>query len=196
MEMLQRPNLGHLAATIHGNAVQHGFWEEDYGNEHYLMLVVCELAEAVEADRKGEKADRCGFSAMLCDWTDPEKQQDPKQYAYEYEMAFRYNIKDTVADELADTVIRLLDLAGARDFELYNVRAIVGCIHKDMAFTANVWEVVRVLTSNSLTAQERIVSGIVAIEILAAAYDIDLWWHVRAKMEYNASRPYKHNKKY
>lgn len=52
------------------------------------------------------------------------------------------------------------------------------------------------LSNRRMTVQERILSGIVAVEIMAAAYGIDLWWHVEAKMRYNYNRPYKHGKKY
>ena len=72
----------------------------------------------------------------------------------------------------------------------------MGCIHNSRAFTENVWEIVQVLTDRRMSVKERIVSGIVAVEILATAYNIDLWWHVLVKMRYNHSRPYKHGKKY
>lgn len=151
---------------------------------------MCELAEAVEADRKGERADRCGFSAMLCDWTDPEKQQDPKQYAYEFQQAFRYNIKDTVEDELADTVIRLLDLAGLYGHDLNNGGAVTSNITSKHKFTENVWLIVRDLTTGSTALTQRMRAAIVELEMLAAIYDIDLRWHVQRKMQYNKLRPY------
>lgn len=31
---------------------------------------------------------------------------------------------------------------------------------------------------------------------LADEWEVDLWWHVEAKMRYNQNRPYKHGKKY
>ncbi|MCM1221292.1 MAG: hypothetical protein NC548_43115 [Lachnospiraceae bacterium] len=196
MEKATRPDLNKLALQVHANAVQHGFWQGEPSATHCLCLVVCELAEAVEADRKGNQADRCGFSAMLCNWTDTEKQQDPEQYAYEFETAFWYNIKDTVADELADTVIRLLDLAGLYGNDLNNNGAIISNISRRNKFTENVWLIVRDLTTGSTALTRRMRAAIRELEMLAEIYDIDLWWHVRMKMQYNSSRPYMHGKKY
>lgn len=45
-----------LTEKVHSNAVKHGFWDERRSNEHCLMLVVTEIAEMVEADRKGATA--------------------------------------------------------------------------------------------------------------------------------------------
>lgn len=194
----KRPHdLGILAMLVHTNAVRHGWWENQLSDEHYLTLVISELAEAVEADRKDSKADKESFEITLADWQDEaEREADPEQWRYEFNAAFGSYIKDTVADELADTVIRLLDLAGARKCKIYNVGTVVGCINKSQTFTENVWQVIRILTRSDLTTEQRIISGIVCVEILAALYDIDLWWHVLLKMEFNTGRPYKHNKKY
>lgn len=193
----KHPDLNLLAMEVHAIAVQHGWWESNPSDEHCLTLVISELAEAVEADRKGNKADMLGFELLMAEWNDPaECEADPQQYEYELKVAFETNLKDTVGDELADTVIRLLDLAGARKCDLYRDRAIVGCIHSSRAFTENVWEIIRGLVRPDLTVQQRIISGIAAVQILATAYDIPLWWHVQARMRYNHSRPYKHGKKY
>lgn len=197
MNETKRPDLNQLAMEVHANAVQHGWWESNPSDEHCFALVVCELAEAIEADRNSNYADKTGFEIAMSDWQDEtERESDPELYQYELKMAFELNLKDTTGDELADTVIRLLDLAGAHGYDLMRGGAMVGCIHNGRAFTENVWEIVQVLTSKRMTVQERIMSGVVAVELLAAAYEIDLWWHVLAKMRYNYSRPYKHGKKY
>ena len=193
----KRPDLNLLAMEVHANAVRHGWWESNPSDEHCFALVVCELAEAIEADRKGNYADKACFEIMMREWEEEaERESDPQQYQYELKSTFELEIKDTTADELADTVIRLLDMAGAHGYDLLRCGAIVGCIHNSRAFTENVWEIVQVLTDRRMSVKERIVSGIVAVEILATAYNIDLWWHVLVKMRYNHSRPYKHGKKY
>ena len=46
-------NIVPLAIYAHQQAEAKGFWEEYHHEDHYLMLVLTELAEAVEADRKG-----------------------------------------------------------------------------------------------------------------------------------------------
>ena len=45
-----------LAFKAHSNAVEKGFWQEHLSNEHCLMLVIAEVAEVVEADRKDKRA--------------------------------------------------------------------------------------------------------------------------------------------
>lgn len=49
-------DLNKLAKEIHENAKAHGWYDEEHSREHYFMLVITELSEAIEADRKGENA--------------------------------------------------------------------------------------------------------------------------------------------
>jgi len=49
--------LNKLAEEIHKNAVDKGFWEKPVEVGTSLMLIVSELGEALEADRKGDFAD-------------------------------------------------------------------------------------------------------------------------------------------
>lgn len=77
-------------------ACDHGFHDTDLSNEHLLMLVITELSEAVEADRKGLYARRKFFE----DWII--LMDDPKTKDEEFIYAFKSNIKDTVEDELSD----------------------------------------------------------------------------------------------
>lgn len=191
----KRPDLNVLAMEVHANAVRHGWWESNPSDEHCFALVVCELAEAIEADRNGNYASKTSFEISMAGWED-ERNSDPELYQYELKTAFEQYLKDTTADELADIVIRLLDMAGAHGYDLSRGGAIVGSIHDGRAFTENAWEIIQVLTNRRMTVQERILSGIVAVEIMAEAYGIDLWWHVEVKMHYNYNRPYKHGKKY
>lgn len=46
-------NWNELKDKAHSNAVKHGFWEGRPSDKHFLCLVISELMEAVEADRKG-----------------------------------------------------------------------------------------------------------------------------------------------
>lgn len=114
-----------LAKDIYEGNAARGFWEGDRKLTEVVMLTVCELAEAIEADRAKKWA----------------SEQDILQYKnIPTPERFKENIKDTVQDEVADAIIRILDFA-----------------HK---------------------------------------FGIDIDFHVKAKLEYNASRPYKHGKNY
>ena len=96
-------NYNEMTERAHSNAVKHGFWDKKQSNEHCLMLVITEIAEMVEADRKNDKA---GVGAKLLMRQDMEKGEM-------FDDVFESHVKNTVEDEFADTAIRLFDLAGA-----------------------------------------------------------------------------------
>lgn len=100
-----------------------------------LMLITSELAEALEADRKGKhlsKDDAFGPYAKSRIDTETDTQS--------FKNLFESFVKDSYEDELSDAFIRLLDEAAARK--------------------------------------------------------IDIGWHVQQKLKYNATREFKHGKKY
>lgn len=86
--------LNTLAIEIHDNAIRHGFYDKQIEIGTLLMLVVSELGEAINADRAGK---HCSIK-LLPD--NIHKQQ------------FEDAVKDTFEDEIADAIIRLLDLCG------------------------------------------------------------------------------------
>lgn len=47
-------NYNELSKAAHKDAVNHGFWSKRESNEHYMMLVVAEIGEMVEAHRNGK----------------------------------------------------------------------------------------------------------------------------------------------
>jgi len=71
-----------------------------------LMLIVSEVAEAMEADRKSKHADirRCLFNC---------ESQQVHGDLLTFKDSFEISIKDTFEDEIADIAIRLFDLCGA-----------------------------------------------------------------------------------
>ena len=52
-------NLNELRDRTYKTACEHGFHDKDLSNEHCLCLVISELMEAVEADRKGRLGKNC-----------------------------------------------------------------------------------------------------------------------------------------
>jgi len=77
-----------LQEEIHRVAVEHGWWERDRPVGEVLMLAVTELAEAMEAYREGN----------------PQSEKVPGFSKME--------------EELADTIIRILDFAGGMNLDL------------------------------------------------------------------------------
>ena len=88
----QKPESGlnELAAEIHQNAVNNGWWDEPRGLPEILMLCVSELSEALELYRDGKGTLYRGTEKP--DW-----------------IAGGAKKPEGIAVELADTIIRILD---------------------------------------------------------------------------------------
>ena len=178
--------LKELANKIHANSVNKGFWENNPSNEHFLCLVVSELMEAVEADRKQKYADVESFKKDMDTFT-------PEDSPYTFEHLFNIYIKDSISDEIADAYIRLLDLVGSRNIELnfkYKYPKFKG------TFTENIFRIITSMTNYNWGTSERINYALMSIESLAKSMNIDLIYHVELKMKYNEFRPYLHGKQY
>jgi NTP pyrophosphatase (non-canonical NTP hydrolase) len=92
--------LNELRDTIHENAKAHGFYDDEKVNiPEKLMLIVSELGEAMEAYRSGKLNPNWRAFEFFVEQSD-------------FNDSFRTYIKDCMEDELADTIIRLLDLCG------------------------------------------------------------------------------------
>ena len=107
-------NLNKLSKQIYESNKLRGFDASKENIGQTLMLVVSELAEALEADRKDKRKMLNVFEQDLdyaklsisdfetenenCDWL---------------KNRFETTIKDTFEDEIADSLIRLFDLCGA-----------------------------------------------------------------------------------
>lgn len=94
---------------IHEQVVAKGFWDDKTDTATKLMLIVSELSEALEADRRNKYATN---SRMKIDFIN----------FLECDAIFKDNfekeIKDTFEDELADAMIRIMDLAEKNNINL------------------------------------------------------------------------------
>ena len=168
-------------------ACAHGFHNTELINEHFLCLVISELMEAVEADRKNRRFDKekhkLGEYAECQGWLTTEEK---------FINVFNRYIKDTVEDELSDAVIRLLDLAGSLDISLDDIYDFTNEPEykdwndalKEMSFTED------------RDIAEVIKASIVIIFLNADLLHIDLLWHIEQKQKYNELRENKHGKRY
>lgn len=177
-------NYYELAKEVHANSVAKGFWDDKHSYGHYFMLVITKLSKAVEAHRKGRTA------------SIPEGIEDFPDKAFT--ASFERNIKDTVEDDLAYAVIRLLDLLGYLAFEQgLRISAQFGRYKAfGHEFTQLVCDAVYEIVDGHLAPQNRCVRGISEIQSIAERLNIDLERHIHLKMRYNASRPRLHGKKY
>ena len=130
--------INELTKKVYAANVKKGFWEEPRELGTILMLITSEVVEALEADRKGKFCEVDNENWVIDGNTLREdiETEDIAQFISIFERC----VKDTFEDELADTMIRIFDLCGAKD--------------------------------------------------------IDLEWHIKQKMRYNETRPFKHGKKY
>ncbi len=112
---------------------------------------------------------------------------------------------DSVEFELADAVIRLLDLAGLRGISLEFANGdIDDCIEdmaeacKDETFTESIYSIstLPVRYDGIFDFPTAVNDMILSIFGLAKHLDIDLLWHIEQKQKYNELRPYRHEKKY
>lgn len=180
-------NLNALRDRAYKTACEHGFHDKELSNEHLLCLVISELMEAVEADRKGKRADRESFKSSYED----EEPHDDVNFKY----CFEKYIKDTISDELSDAVIRLLDLAGLRNFNL-NRFSPVDVVSREKTFTENIYAIVKEIIDRKYSLEEQVNYVITQVFALANILGVDLLWHINQKMRYNELRPMLNGKRY
>ena len=174
-------NLNKLRDQAYKNACEHGFHDETYSINHHLCLIISELMEAVEADRKGYRAD----------WEAFEKYDERISFMENFER----HIKDTVEDKLSDACIRVFDLAGYKDIDLEFESNRTPVIDQKEVFTEKIYNIVHVLVGCE-PLNRCLILTLMRIFLLAEAMGIDIERHIELKMQYNQSRPRLHGKKY
>lgn len=176
-------DLNELRDRAYKTACDHGFHDAELSDAHCLMLVITEIAEAVQADRKGRHANaetfkRVNNAALDC-----------------FEPFFVSYIKDTFEDELADICIRLLDFAGLFKLDIKEIKPETRYT-KSTAFTRFSFELCTIMTNPTYTAEHIVNLCIANISYYCELNGIDLSWHIGQKMKYNELRPYRHDRKY
>lgn len=183
-------NLNDLKDRAYNIAKAHGWHDKELSDETYLMLIITEIAEAVNADRKGIRPDIEGYKEFM-------EAHDETAIPY----AFDDFIKGSVEEELADVVIRCLDFAGMRGWDLQHVLDNVQDISyiKDF-FQEHTFASVSfdICTDIILPEPKEAVRRTIAYICQYCLWrGIDIEWHIEQKMKYNELRAYKHgNKKY
>lgn len=191
-------DLNNLRDSAYKNACDHGFHNEILSDEHWLCLVISELMEAVEADRKGKRAKISKFDIEYLRYHSIVDQNT------RFWCSFEKHIKDSLEDELADAAIRLLDLAGLRniDIEKFTDEQIDDLSEScnDETFTESIYSIsiipIRYEYEYGYKIDKQLNSMLLAILGLAKHLNIDIMWHIEQKVKYNELRPYKHGKQY
>lgn len=176
--------------SAYGTSCRHGFHDEDLSFAHQMMLVIGDVGEMVEADRKSR---RSSFGLF-----------DDAMRSKDFKYCFETYVKDTLEDELADVCIRLFDICGC-----FDIRPVV-ILDDDLTNCwdlcygkKNLCELSYALVDFLMDVDEELVDVrvhlgcvLVFIQCLADNMGIDLDKHIELKMRYNESRGYKHGKKY
>lgn len=94
-----------IAQQAHEHAKQFGFYDSPRNTGETLCLIHSEVSEALECDRKGRfsSADLDGVSELQGEF---------------FKTTFESLVKDTFEDELADIMIRVMDLAASKSIDL------------------------------------------------------------------------------
>ena len=192
--------LNRYAKDCHERAVDKGFGDGTHSVGHYLMLAFGELHEAIEADRIGK------WAKLDPDTIDTLQRIEGAIYVQE----FLRLVKDTVEDEIADAVIRLLDLLGwllktKRTTEILNesdLSKVYGILDKPRPGEELTLLLLRIVADTSgywrlgPLREKGILYAIKSLEQLCDHLGIDLMTHIELKLKYNETRPAKHGKKY
>lgn len=194
-------NLNELRDKAYQCAVVHGWHEENLSDEHFLCLVISELMEAVEADRKNRHASVKFFNHSI-DYALRELHLTGHNLSNYFFNSYKENIKGSVEEELADACIRLLDLAGLRNVDLGEVNSDeLKCSEGffDWTFTESVFSMVCNITDTDYIETHSFDSflrvALVEILVFCVQKEIDIFWYIEQKMKYNELRPYKHGDK-
>lgn len=188
--------LNRYAKDCHERAVAKGFWHVPHSVGHCLMLAYGELHEAIEADRLGKWARLT-----------PEAVKNLRVVSDgAFTKAFLWFVKDRVEDEIADAVIRLLDLLGwmlkDRALSETEVETDLGVsafyIAGEMTLAEALWPILQeaCCLCGKYAHRYAILYSIKSLELLCDHLGIDLMAHIELKLKYNATRPALHGKKY
>jgi NTP pyrophosphatase (non-canonical NTP hydrolase) len=107
-----------IISQAHEMAKSKGFWEGERNKPEMLMLVVSELAEALEALRKDHYADQDVVESLSHDLELDRTDEEFLLKAINWKTSFEQGVKSSFEDELADVAIRLFDLCGGLGVDL------------------------------------------------------------------------------
>ena len=184
-------NFDKLTQQAFATAKAHGWHDTEQPDEHWLMLIITEIAEAVQADRKDRHADVELFNYY---YEDNDDGFDADGFIFKtYYDDF---IKNSVEDEIADIIIRCLDYAALREIGLDRVPSYATsyCLDKSIA-KYNFPAFAYFLTFKTVNGD--VTDVLARVIAYCKLKNIDIDFNVELKMRYNKLRSYKHgNKKY
>jgi NTP pyrophosphatase (non-canonical NTP hydrolase) len=205
MKIITQKELASLAEDAFKNADKHGFYTESTEIETELMLIITEMAEAVQADRHNRHGSIEDYESEI-------------QMGRDIPTAYKNSLEGTVESEFADIAIRILSLLGwmnsktpiklKRDSSLADKYEVAKIQYK-VQNTINKSNIAKDLyrlnghfsrfvdnESCSWFVSDTLQDILMRVFAIAHNNNIDLMEHIKLKMKYNESRPYLHGCKY
>ena len=185
-----------LAAELHADAVERGFWDVPDSMIKHVVKMHSELSEAVQEDR-------CDRPLLYVDDIEvPERITDIG--------AFDGRKPEGIAAELADFVMMALDMFAETEVTLNNVLTPVRDTGKSDLYVMFMNMPLYSLALHCHDALCALISAdtaptdfaahaftcIVGVELWLEPRGVNLWDVIRLKQEYNRSRPKLHGRKY
>lgn len=187
--------LNQRAKEIHANAVAKGFYDDApartttrFADAEYMKrrvnLIFGELGEFYEAMRSGK----------VKPVQRPTAQHDSAEFAAQYVAA----VKGTAEEELADVVIRVLDLVASLGDTVSAYEFPKAAPNAPNTLDSAVFYLYRDIAKlqNASTLDITAVNVLRACIDLATYLDVNLPTAILEKMAYNKTRPHKHGKKF
>ena len=174
-------NYNKFAAKIYQTNKANGWWDSNRDTDEIHMLILSELAEALEADRAYRllTAETQVLTSIL------ETESDE-----EFKETFQNVIKDTVEDEIADTAIRILDYLYFKNQEYFILRE-YDLDELDPNFAVNLFAVCKKVCDRDL------IYAFNMLQHIDRRYELNMDLHIQLKTRYNSLRGKKHGgKKY
>ena len=190
-----------FAQDVHKVAVEHGWWEGERDEAEIFALIHSEWSEALEEHRAGRPMvwHKCNWDGEKCGesvcgyWEDgdcDEGELDPKP--------------EGIAVELIDGVLRCMDYLAHKDELLTNdeARGAMEAAREDVGIEAGTLPGL-VCALHEMVSRVTMTGGVGMLWCCVfivwgwlEKYGVDPEAVIRAKHEYNKTRPYKHGKRY
>lgn len=204
-EIITQKKLIVLANDAYLNAQRHGFYPDNTDITTALMLIITEMAEAVQADRHNRHGSIEDYDSEI-------------QMGRDIPTAYKNTLEGTVESEFADVGIRILSLLGwmnskspikinsnsvlSDEYEIAKIQyTIQNKIHRSNIAT-DLYRLNGKFSSfvdnesSYWFVSKNLQNILMRTFAIAHNHNIDLMEHIKLKMKYNESRPYLHGCKY
>lgn len=200
-----------LRDEVYKNACEHGFHDKKWSINHFKMFIASEIFEVIKADQKGKFVSQLSIDVYK-----------DGALLVNNDLAYEYIFSNYFEDELADIVIRCLDLAGLLKIDVERIseycyriatkkpREYKSEIFKGMqqskyekenriepgcCIADTFYSECEILFSESEI--EAIISHLImTVSAIVTLSNIDLNFFIKEKMKYNKTRPVLHGNKY